>query len=56
MTNKKMLQALNARKKEMAAVRDKLRELLDEIESEYERLNVAYESIEYAVDRLSESV
>lgn len=56
MTNKQIIRTLRARQKEMAALRDKLRDLLDDVADEHERADDAYASLRYCIERLSETV
>lgn len=55
MTTKQILRTLEARRKEMAKVRDRLREIVDDIEDECARCEDAYDSLVYAIERLSET-
>ena len=55
-TTKKILAELKRREKEMARLRDSLRDLSDQIEDESDRVKDAHESLEYCIQRLSETV
>jgi uncharacterized coiled-coil protein SlyX len=51
-----LIEKINERRQAMAAERDKLRELIDEIEEDEQRLVDAVEALQAAADRLSEVV
>ena len=56
MTDKKFLTMLKTRQKHIAAERDKLREMMGEIEDTEDVSQRAIEDIENAIDTLSEMV
>lgn len=56
MTTKQIIAALKKKRDQMAKLRDELRELEDEVLDEVERTSDAYESFDYCVRRLSETV
>ena len=55
-TKESILKRLDAERKKLAKVRDVMRDLKDEVEEEFERVDDAWQSLDYAIDRISESV
>jgi 5'-deoxynucleotidase YfbR-like HD superfamily hydrolase len=56
MTTKQIIAALKKKRVEMAKLRDELREIEAEITDEADRVSDACESLEYCIERLSETV
>lgn len=50
-----ILKKLQAEMNKMAKTRDTLRDLLDELDDEHDRVKDAAESLQYAIERISET-
>lgn len=55
-TKESILRKLSAEMARLGKVRDELRDLKDEVEENFDRANEAADSLQYAIERISEAV